>query len=289
MRETFSEIERENEALRARLGEGEQVVELDPDLVDPSFCADRFSTDEDLSFAALKASMAERGQEIPILVRPRGERFQAAYGHRRLRAAQQLQRRVKAIVRDLSDDDLVIAQGLENSAREDLSFIERAVFALRLEESGRDRALIAQALAVDKAEASKLITVARGVPREIAQAIGKAAKAGRPRWLEFAEALKTPAAVERVRAALAAPGFAAAPPDTRFVRALAAAKHSAGAPEAALSVLDAKGQSVATVRGGPRDVRVALKGADGRRFAAFLAGRLPLLLREFGETEGEAE
>ena len=60
---------------------------------------------------------------------------------------------MKAIVRALSDDELIIAQGVENSAREDLSFIERAVFALRLETAGRNRVVIQQALAIDRAEA----------------------------------------------------------------------------------------------------------------------------------------
>jgi ParB family chromosome partitioning protein len=63
-------------------------------------------------------------------------RYQTAFGHRRVRAARVLARPVKAIVRTLSDDELIIAQGVENSAREDLSFIERAVFALRLENAG---------------------------------------------------------------------------------------------------------------------------------------------------------
>ena len=76
-------------------------------------------------------------------------RYQTAFGHRRVRVAGLLGRTVKAIVRALSDDELVVAQGLENSAREDLSFIERAVFALRLETSGRSRSIIQQALAKD--------------------------------------------------------------------------------------------------------------------------------------------
>ncbi|MFC7555837.1 ParB/RepB/Spo0J family partition protein [Pseudoroseomonas wenyumeiae] len=51
-------------------------------------------------------------------------RFQVAFGHRRLRAARDLAKPVRAVVRPLSDRELVLAQGQENSARANLSFIE---------------------------------------------------------------------------------------------------------------------------------------------------------------------
>jgi len=38
------------------------------------------------------------------------------------------------VVRSLTDEQLVIAQGQENSGRTDLTFIERARFAARLED-----------------------------------------------------------------------------------------------------------------------------------------------------------
>ena len=49
--------------------------------------------------------------------------YQVAYGHRRVRATAILGIKVRAIVRDLTDAELVIAQGQENNARQDLSFI----------------------------------------------------------------------------------------------------------------------------------------------------------------------
>ena len=291
LKDTFSDVERENEALRAELAEAPRVLELAPELIDPSPFADRFAHDHDPAFQALKASIEERGQEVPILVRAHPSapgRYQAAYGHRRLRAARMLLRPVKAILSALTDDDLVVAQGLENSVREDLSFIERAMFALRLEETGRSRTVIQQALAVDRAEASRLILVARGVPRDIALAIGKAGKAGRPRWIEFAGALKAPAALERVRKAIGESGFVSAPPDERFVRAFLAAKGDVEATlrksQPAIRVIDATGAPVARVRAAMREIRVELREPSGRRFARFLAERLPDLLKEFGES-----
>ncbi len=292
IRDTFSEVERENDALRAELAGAPRIVELDPKAIEPSPFADRFVGGEDAAYLALKASIAERGQEVPILVRVHPSqpgRYQAAYGHRRLRAAQDLQRPVKAIVRALADDDLVIAQGLENSAREDLSFIERALFARNLEEAGVERAVIGQALAVDRAEIAKLIAVARAVPRDVAFGIGKAAKAGRPRWLAFAEALKAAPALKRVRKALAEPAFAEAPADERFALAFRAAVGSVPNRPAPLQVHDAAGAKLARVSSGLKQVRIELAHSDGVRFARFLAERLPDLLQAFVETESASD
>ena len=41
-----------------------------------------------------------------------------AFGHRRLKAVVALGRKVRAVVRAMSDVELVIAQGIENSQRE---------------------------------------------------------------------------------------------------------------------------------------------------------------------------
>ena len=287
MKESFSNIERENETLRAQFADGEHVIEIDPSLIDPSPFADRFEHDDDASFESLKLSISERGQEIPVLVRNHADelgRYQTAFGHRRIRAARQLGRQVKAIVRSLSDDELIIAQGIENSAREDLSFIERAVFALMLENAGRSRAVIQQALAIDRAEASKLISVAKSVPDGLVRAIGKAPKIGRRRWQDFAEALNDTAALKRAHSAAALPAFASLDTDTRFARAFSAvnrqeANKIAAAPS--LAIKDAAGQVLAQIRSNDRDVKVTLAKSSGTAFAQFLMARLPDLFHEF--------
>src|SRR4051794_8353231 len=151
LKESFSDIERENEDLRQKIASAALITELDPALIDPSPVRDRFTQDDDPSFETLKASIAQRGQEIPILVREHPTspgRYQSAYGHRRIRAARELGRTVKALLRKLSDEDLVVAQGVENSTREDLTFIERAVFAMHLEDAGHDRSVVQEALSI---------------------------------------------------------------------------------------------------------------------------------------------
>src|SRR5260370_28550469 len=109
--------------LAGGISSGAFVIEIDPSMIDPSPVVDRFDHAGGPSFEALKISIRQRGQEIPVLVRghpAQPGRYQSAYGHRRVRAARELGRPVRAILRALSDEELAIAQCVENSAREDL-------------------------------------------------------------------------------------------------------------------------------------------------------------------------
>jgi ParB family transcriptional regulator, chromosome partitioning protein len=288
LKDSFSEIERENDALRLRLSASASIVEIAPGLIDASPVADRFSEAEDASFETLKASMAERGQEVPVLVREHptlAGRFQSAYGHRRIRAAKELGRPVQAIIRKLSDVELVIAQGIENSARQDLSFIERAVFAARLESSGHDRVVIQDALSIDRAEASKLIAVARAIPSDIIAAIGRASKIGRGRWQALADACAKAGALKRARHAIAKDGIADMDSDTRFLSVWASARKPDrdvdGSGHAALSVTTSTGQAIATARQSGRDLKLSLDKSVDAAFAAFLVSELPVLFDTF--------
>ena len=205
-------------ALQGRLATGDKVVALDPALIDRSFITDRMEPDDE-NYRALRASIAAKGQLSPILVRPHPAapgRYQVAFGHRRLRAAAALGRPVRCIVKPLSDTDLVIAQGQENSARADLSFVERGRFAQALEEAGYDRETIMQALTIDKTGLSRLISVVNRVPTDIVEAIGPAPAAGRTRWIDLATVYGLRAIDRPVDLLLESPSFKAAPSDMRF-------------------------------------------------------------------------
>ena len=206
-------------SLRATLAGAEHVIEIAPSEIEFSFVRDRLPVESDPSFESLKAQIAAQGQQVPILVRPHPEeprRYQVAYGHRRLRAAAELGRPVKAIVRKLTDDELVIAQGQENGERRDLSFIERALFASVLEKRDFDRNTITAALGVDKPELSRLLGVVVAIDAEIIQAIGPAPKVGRPRWLMLAGKASDPEAAKTAKRVVAADGFAVIDSNARF-------------------------------------------------------------------------
>ncbi|MFJ7440805.1 plasmid partitioning protein RepB [Methylorubrum thiocyanatum] len=222
---SLSRIDQDRRALEEALARGETIVDIDPALIDPSFVKDRLDHDGG-NFADFKRLIEERGQEVPILVRPHPRdpgRYQVAYGHRRLRALTELGRHVRAVVRALNDAELVVAQGVENSARLDLTYIERALFARRLEDHGFERTTIMDALSTDKGELSKLIAVARAVPEMIVTRIGPAPKAGRRRWLALAEHLKKAGVARLIERAVQEEAFSALDTDARFVKVFALA------------------------------------------------------------------
>jgi ParB family transcriptional regulator, chromosome partitioning protein len=188
----------------SQLVEGQSVVEIDTGLIDASFVSDRMS-EEDGSFEELVAAIRERGQDSPVLLRPspaRAGRYQIVFGHRRVRASKALSRPVRAVIKTLQDIDLVLAQGQENSARSNLSFIERVLFAQRLHDRGFARELIQSALSVDYQTLSKMLTIPKSIPAQIIDAVGAAKSVGRDRWLDLRKLLERPgqasAALKRI-------------------------------------------------------------------------------------------
>ena len=278
-------------ALRAQIESGQTVVELDADVVDPSFVADRIPVERDAEFDVFVQSISETGQQVPILVRPHPDapgRYQAAYGHRRLRAAAVLRRSVRAIVRPLSDTELVVAQGKENGERRDLSFIERATFAAHLEAHGFERQTIMAALGVDKADLSRLIALAKAVPGKVVRAIGPAPRTGRPRWTQFVEMLSArPDAATLLAAEIETERFTAADSDRRFALALNVmrAQQPSRTPEA---WNDGEGRPVVRIERSAIATRLVLDERLSSGFGAFLIERLANLYDEFSRIRGES-
>jgi ParB family chromosome partitioning protein len=296
LQDTFSEVERENEALRQRIADGELPVELDPAMIDPSPFADRFAEQDTAAIETLKVSIAEHGQEIPILVRAhpgRPGRYQIAYGHRRVRVAAELGRPIKAFVRDLDDDRLVVAQGIENSAREDLSFIERATFARKLEAAGFQRPLIQAALSVDRAEVSKLVAVAQTVPDWMIVAIGRAPKIGRGRWQELSDLMKQPHAENKARKAKEEKSFEHKDSDERFkamVRALKMIEKIEPAKAARPTIArSSMGAEIATLSLSEKHCKIEISRERDEAFAMFLMDQLPGLYESFKKENTTSE
>ncbi len=268
--------------LRESLASGQMVVELDAGLVEMSFIRDRIPTDNDAEFDTLKLSIQESGQQVPILVRPhptKANTYQAAYGHRRLKAALDLAIPVKAIVKNLTDEELILAQGQENGPRLDLSFIERALFAHRMLQHGFDRTTIARALATDKPETSRLLQVAQTVDPEIILAIGPAPKVGRPRWLALADKLKDEAMLRRAQSEARRPTFIVAETNKRFEnlwKSLEPAKSRGG--ETAELVKTKKGVQLASVTRARNAVKITVTSSA---FADFLVKKIEDLVKDF--------
>lgn len=258
--------------LQEQITAGESLVELDPALIDASMISDRIIMDIDPSFEELVDSIKSAGQQVPILVRPSGERYQIAYGHRRVRAARRLGIKVKALIRRLTNEELVVAQGKENVDRKDLSFIEKAQFARHLEEQGYGRPIIMAALSTEKGNLSRYVNIARSVPEKLVQAIGPASKAGRWRWVALAEQL--PGKEHLAEAATQTEAFNSLDTDARFAAVLKALSNTA---------------TRETTWVGGRAARIDRKEhrtvltIDETAFGDFVAERMGDLYREFQE------
>jgi ParB family chromosome partitioning protein len=94
------------------------------------------STEEDLS--ELVSSIRQHGLLEPIIVRPRGDRFEVVAGNRRLKACRLLKhRKVKCIVTDLDDSTAYEVSLIENVQRKTLDPLEEALaFKKYCEKSG---------------------------------------------------------------------------------------------------------------------------------------------------------
>lgn len=160
------------------------VKEIPVDLIDEDGPKDRLAFSDD-EVEALAASLKNHGQQVPIMVRPVSDtpgRYKIVYGRRRLRALKILDQPAKALVRNLSDEEAILAQGQENSQRLDPSFIEKALFAAELVNGDYDQETILDALAIDKPMLSRMTKVSRSIPESVIQIIGPAHGVGRRRW-----------------------------------------------------------------------------------------------------------
>jgi ParB family transcriptional regulator, chromosome partitioning protein len=176
------------------------IQEISTDLIDDSEFKDRLALDDEGGIRELAESIDKQGQLIPILVSPEGGRYRIIYGRRRLAALRMIGRPAKALVKSLDEDQAILAQGHENSFRKDLSWIEKALFARSLLESGKNEGLVCDALNIDqkaRKAGDKLTGLARMkqvtscIPANIIQEIGAAPGVGRDRWYAAAKSYES--------------------------------------------------------------------------------------------------
>jgi ParB family chromosome partitioning protein len=270
-------------SVEAQLLSGENIVELDPTVVDPSPFPDRLPLSAEAE-AEFVAAIRDHGQQVPILVRPHPAlegRYQIAFGHRRLRAAVELGWPVRACVKELTDDELIVAQGQENNARQDLTFVERASFAAALEARGIKRDTIMAALLVDKTELSRMISIRCALPDVMVAAIGPAPKAGRRRWMALAKRVAAIDAGPLVQRLLAETAFSIASSDERLVRVLTALAPQTVTPIGGGTWSTPGGREAARVERGSYRFSLTIDERSAPGFGDYLFAKLDELYEAF--------
>ncbi len=282
------------------LGE-DSIVSLDPSKIDRSPYQDRFNNDQDAEaeLEALKTSIGSEGQKIPVLVRPhptKPDHYQLAYGHRRLAAVRSLMAdaerpetvKIKAHVRNLTDRQLIEEQAVENGVRENLTWIEQAMWAVQLKEAGLSHRAICPVLALSEAAVSHLFRVTSVIPTDIIYAIGRAKSVGRPKWTALADLLKDDSKITAVRELLETTEF----------------QSKDGAGRIGMAIDRANGTIATEPNAAPQTVNFALgerlfgrmkESSSGTiitipkkedAFARWLAERMPELVREYDHQSG---
>jgi ParB family chromosome partitioning protein len=190
-----SSMMKTNRPLRAARDavDGHKVWDLDPDQIDDSRVRDRLDHDD---ITDLRDSIETTGQTVPILVRrhPSGvDKYLLVYGRRRLEAIRTSNKvdKVRALIANIDENTAVEAQISENMARRDLTYIEKALFAHELIESGYgNQSRVAEVLTVTKSSVSMGLAIVNSIGPDLIRAIGPAQGIGRPRWEALSKALE---------------------------------------------------------------------------------------------------
>lgn len=104
----------------------DKITEVDLSLIDDPKTVDRMEISPE-SISELAQSISEIGLLQPVLLRPTHPRFEIVAGHRRVLAHKKLSLDfIKAIVREMTDQEAAFIRATENLARKNLTPIEEA-------------------------------------------------------------------------------------------------------------------------------------------------------------------
>lgn len=264
------------------------IRDIDPAQIDGGGLTDRLG--EDAGIADLSESIRAHGQQVPILVRPaeQPDRYTIVYGRRRLAAMKRLNRPVKAIVRTLTDEAAIVAQGQENNLRLDPSFIEKAIFIREMKAAGYSSGVIRDALGLSRQSVSAHVTVIAEISDDVIERIGAAHGVGRRQWAALAE-LGRSDAIDLSEVSRSVPHDI--PSDERFEWVLKSARAKlAAAPDGTkdtgsrrttsvmLTLVD--GRSIGEIRRTGKSVELRLSTAVDRNFTEWLEANAETIARD---------
>jgi ParB family chromosome partitioning protein len=183
----------------------------------------------------------------------------------------------------------VLAQGQENTARADLSFIEKALFAKNLRDHGQGKDIVQQALTIDGTLLSRMLSVASTVPGHVIQAIGPAKQIGRDRWEDFKKLMAEKANLKVADRILTTDGFDQLDSDTKFEILYSKVteagrvpkRRSAKAAPAKRTWTAGEGRIKGVIGRSGRAYSISLTAKDSAGFGEFLSENLDQLYADY--------
>lgn len=284
---SLTDLREERDQLLATVKDGGSILSLVGDQIDPSPYKDRLPDDDQTEFDKLKETLSVEGQIVPITVRRHptdGHRYQTVYGHRRTKALSELGLNIQAILVEYSDRDLVVAQGIENASRQDLTWIEKALFCASMEDAGLKAKDIRAALSVDDAQLSKFRAVTKKLGRDIIEKIGRAPKIGRPRWLELIRLLEKKNGLALVLKTLSGDKVLNLTSDDRFMLIQDVLMDIPREVKTKSMTPGKQLGNIGYVNFGHKSIKISLAGRHGKEFSAYLESNLDEILKKFEQT-----
>lgn len=163
-----------------------KLVDIELNRIKPNRLNPRFEINVE-RLNELADSIRQVGLLEPIIVRPAGDGFEVVVGERRYRASQQAGlHQIPAIIRDLTDGQVIELNLVENIQREDLSAVEKGNCCTQLlqkySQKYPTRESLAKKIGVSVDTINNWLKLTE-VPVEIQKMIAPAKKAGVPRSL----------------------------------------------------------------------------------------------------------
>lgn len=150
---------------------GEGVVEIEVSRIVPNRYQPRREFDEE-KLEELAESIRSHGLVQPVVVRKVGEQFELVAGERRWRAAARAGlERIPAVVREMSDSELLEVALVENLQREDLNPIEEAEAYRRLmDEFGLSQEEVARRVGKSRSQVANTLRLLH-LPESVREAV----------------------------------------------------------------------------------------------------------------------
>lgn len=119
----------------------------------------------------LASNISENGQVQPIVVREVNGKYEVIAGERRWRACSLINKKVKAVIKNLTDEDAFILQAAENIKQELSHYSQSISYYKILSEEKISQRTLAKRLGISKSSLSNLLSFS-SIPSELWDAVG---------------------------------------------------------------------------------------------------------------------